>query len=71
MKKYINKRVESVDDAKDLKQSTANLLLETKEYKDNSIEVRKLTWWQNFKIWIIFGCVFIFLINILIFWIVT
>ena len=70
MKKNINKMVESVDNVKDLEQSAANLQLETKEYKDNSIEVRKLTWWQNFKMWIILGCVVIFLI-ILIIWIVT
>ena len=66
MKKNINKMVESVDNVKDLEQSAANLQLETKEYKDNSIEVRKLTWWQNFKMWIILGCVVIFLIILII-----
>jgi len=66
MKININKMVESVDNVKDLEQSAANLQLETKEYKNNSIEVRKLTWWQNFKMWIILGCVVIFLIILII-----
>ena len=66
MRKNINKMVESVDDVNQLGESAAHLQLETKEYKQNSIEVRKLTWWQNFKMWIILGCVVIFLIIILI-----
>ena len=66
MRKNINKMVESVDDVNQLGESAAQLQLETKEYKQNSIEVRKLTWWQNFKMWIILGCVVIFLIIILI-----
>ena len=66
MRKNINKMVESVDDVNKLGESAAHLQLETKEYKQNSIEVRKLTWWQNFKMWIILGCVVIFLIIILI-----
>ena len=66
MRININKMVESVDDVNKLGESAAHLQLETKEYKQNSIEVRKLTWWQNFKMWIILGCVVIFLIIILI-----
>ena len=66
MRKNINKMVESVDDVNKLGESAAQLQLETKEYKQNSIEVRKLTWWQNFKMWIILGCVVIFLIILLI-----
>ena len=44
MRKNINKMVESVDDVNKLGESAAQLQLETKEYKQNSIEVRKLTW---------------------------
>ena len=66
MRKNINKMVESVDDVNELGESASRLQLETKEYQQNSLEVRKLTWWQNFKMWIILGCVVIFLIIILI-----
>jgi hypothetical protein len=66
MRKNINKMVESVDDVNQLGESASRLQLETKEYQQNSLEVRKLTWWQNFKMWIILGCVVIFLIIILI-----
>ena len=53
MKKNINKMVESVDDVNDLQNKSEQLKLETEDYKKNSVEVRKLTWWQNCKLWVI------------------
>ena len=66
MKKNINKMVESVEDVNDLEKKSEALKLETNEYKKESIEVRKITWWQNFKLWIILGLVVLILIIIII-----
>ena len=66
MRKNINKMVESVDDVNQLQEKSAALKLESTEYKQNSVEVRRLTWWQNFKMWIILGGVVLLLLIILI-----
>jgi hypothetical protein len=66
MKKNINKMVESVDDVNDLQNKSEALKMETDDYKKNAVEVRKLTWWQNFKLWIILGLVVLILIIIII-----
>ena len=66
MRKNINKMVESVDDVNQLQEKSAALKLESTEYKQNSVEVRRLTWWQNFKMWIILGGIVLLLIIILI-----
>lgn len=41
--------VESVDDVNQLQEKSAALKLESSEYKQNSVEVRRLTWWQTLK----------------------
>ena len=66
MRKNINKMVESVDDVNQLQEKSAALKFESTEYKQNSVEVRRLTWWQNFKMWIILGGIVLLLIIILI-----
>ena len=62
MKKNINKMVESVDDVNDLQNKSAALKMETSDYQKNSVEVKKITWWQNFKLWIILGGALLLLI---------
>ena len=66
MKKNINKMVESVDNVNELQDKSEALKLETDDYKKNAIEVRKITWWQNFKLWIALGAVVLILIIIII-----
>ncbi len=66
MKNNINKMVESVDDVNNLKDKSDQLKLETVDYQKNSVEVRRITWWQNFKMWIILGGVILLLIIIII-----
>ena len=66
MKKNINKMVESVDDVNELQNKSEQLKLETQDYKQNANEIRKITWWQNFKLWIILGLVVLILIIIII-----
>jgi hypothetical protein len=66
MKKNIDKMVESVDDVNELQNKSEQLKLETQDYKQNANEIRSITWWQNFKLWIILGLVVLILIIIII-----
>ena len=66
MKKNINKMVESVDDVNELQNKSEQLKLETNDYKNNSVEIRNITWWQNFKLWIFLGFLVFILIIIII-----
>lgn len=70
MKNNINKMVSSIADVKDLENKSDALKNLTEDYKKTSVEVRKVTWWQNFKMWIILGAVVLLLILIII-WVVT
>ena len=71
MKKNINKMVESVDNVNELQDKSEALKLETDDYKKNAIEVRKITWWQNFKLWIILAGLVLILILIIIICVAT
>lgn len=66
MKKNINKMVESVDNVNTLQNKSEALRLESNDFKKNSAEVRRITWWQNFKLWIILGCIVLVLLIIII-----
>ena len=66
MKKNITKMVESVDDVNDLQNKSEQLKLETQDYKNNSVTLRKLTWWQNAKLWIIIIGVVLILVLIIV-----
>ena len=66
MKKNINAMVKSVEDVEDLQNKSEQLKLEAQDYKKNSIELRKLAWWQNFKLWIIIIGVVLILVLIIV-----
>ena len=66
MKKNITKMVESVEDVDDLQNKSEQLKLESQDYKKNSVELRKITWWQNFKLWIILIGVILVIVLIII-----
>ena len=66
MKKNIAKMVESVENVNDLQNKSEQLKLETQDYKDNSVTLRKLTWWQNAKLWIIIIGVVLILVLIIV-----
>jgi hypothetical protein len=66
MKKNINKMVESVDDVNELQNKSEALKMETADYKQNSVEVRRITWWQNVKLMIALGGVVLILIILII-----
>ena len=66
MRKNINKMVESVDDVNELQTKSEALKMETDDYKKNSVEVRRITWWQNVKLMIVLGLVVLILIILII-----
>jgi len=66
MKKNITKMVESVDNVNELQNKSEQLKLETDDYKKNSVEIRKITWWQNCKLWVIIIGIVLLLILIIV-----
>ena len=66
MKKNINKMVESVDDVNELQTKSEALKMEADDYKKNSVEVRRITWWQNVKLMNVLGLVVLILIVLII-----
>ena len=66
MRKNINKMVESVDDVNELQTKSEALKMETDDYKKGSVEVRRITWWQNVKLMIVLGLVVLVLIILII-----
>ena len=66
MKKNITKMVESVENVNELQNKSEQLKLETQDYKNNSVTLRKLTWWQNAKLWIIIIGVVLILVLIIV-----
>ena len=62
MKQNINKMVENVEDVNDLQNKSEALKMETSDYQKNAVEIKKITWWQNFKLWLILGGVVLLLI---------
>jgi hypothetical protein len=71
MRNNINKMVENVDDVNQLQEKSEALRFESIEYKQNSYDIRRFTFWQNFKMWIILGGIILILIIILIIVIVS
>ena len=53
VKKNIDKMVEGVEDIEKLQEKSNELKDASKDYKNNAEEVRKITCWQNCKLWII------------------
>ena len=53
VKKNIDKMVEGVEDVEKLQEKSNELKDASKDYKNNAEEVRKITCWQNCKLWII------------------
>ena len=66
MKKNITKMVESVDNVNELQNKSEQLKLETEDYKKTSVVIRKLTWWQNCKLWVIIIGIVLLLVLIIV-----
>ena len=66
MKKNINKMVENVDDVQELQGKSDALRSSTAEYQRNAKEIKTITWWQNFKLWLILAGVILILILLIV-----
>ena len=66
MKQNINKMVENVEDVNDLQNKSEALKMETSDYQKNAVEIKQITWWQNFKLYLIIGGVVLLLILLII-----
>ena len=69
MKNNITKMVKSVEDVKELENKSEKLKEFSADFKENSITLRKETWWIKFKTWIILGGVVLLLLLIIILWV--
>ena len=67
MKDNIKKMVDSIEDTSKLEQSAEALREESLSYKKTAIEIRRLTFWQNMKLWFILGGVILLLIALILF----
>ena len=67
MKDNIKKMVDSIEDTSKLEQSAEALKEESLSYKKTAIEIRRLTFWQNMKLWFILGGVILLLIALILF----
>ena len=66
IKENINKMVQSVEDVEKLEETANDLKISSEDYHSSAEEIKKVTIWQNFKLWIIiFFVVFIIIILIL------
>ena len=69
VKENINKMVENVKDVDSLEERSKELINSSTEYSDSSNEIRKITLWKNFKMWlplmIIFLIIFIIILCII------
>lgn len=66
MRDNINKMVQSVDDVNKLQEKSNNLRLESEDYKNNAKELKKITWWQNCKLWLILAGIVLIIIIIVV-----
>ena len=66
MKNNINKMVDSLDNVNDLQAKSEALKMETADYKNNSVTLKRITWWQNVKLWIIIGVIVLIIVIIII-----
>ena len=66
IKENINKMVQSVEDVEKLEETANDLKISSEDYHSSAEEIKKVTIWQNFKLWIIiFFVAFIIIILIL------
>ena len=65
VKENINKMVKNVEDVDSLEERSKELITESTEYSNSSNEIRKITIWQNFKMWIILLIIFLIIFIII------
>ena len=69
VKKNIDKMVDNVEDVEKLQEKSNELKAASKEYKENADEIRKITWWQNVKMWIILISIILVIVGIILYFV--
>jgi vesicle-associated membrane protein 1/vesicle-associated membrane protein 2 len=69
VKKNIDKMVEGVEDVEKLQEKSNELKDASKDYKNNAEEVRKITCWQNCKLWIILIVIILIIAGVVLYFI--
>jgi len=69
VKKNIDKMVEGVEDVEKLQEKSNELKDASKDYKNNAEEVRKITCWQNCKLWIILIIIILIIAGVVLYFI--
>ena len=69
VKKNIDKMVQNVEDVEKLQQKSNELKDASHEYQNNANEIRKITCWQNFKLWIIIIVIVLIILGVILFFI--
>ena len=67
VKKNIDKMVENVEDVQKLEEKSNLLKDASKDYEKNSEELKRITCWQNFKLWIILIIIVLLLVGFILF----
>ena len=67
IKNNINKMVDNIEDLDQIEDKSRQLKEESKEYMDNSIKIKNISWWQNVKFRIIALSVLV-IVAIIILW---
>ena len=61
--------VKNVEDVEKLQEKSNELKDASKDYKNNAEEIRKITCWRNFKLWIIIIFIILVLVGFALFFI--
>jgi hypothetical protein len=69
VKKNIDKMVENVEDVQKLEEKSNLLKDASKDYEKNSEELKRITCWQNFKLWIILIIIVLLLVGFILYFI--
>ena len=69
VKKNIDKMVKGVEDVEKLQEKSNELKDASKDYKNNAEEVRKITCWQNCKLWIILIVIILIIAGVVLYFI--
>ena len=69
VKKNIDKMVQNVEDVEKLQQKSNELKDASQEYQNNANEIRKITCWENVKLWIIITVIVLVILGVILFFI--
>ena len=67
VKENINKMVQNIEDVNELQEKSDALKDASKDFHDNSKDLKRITCWANFKIWIILILIILIVVGIVLF----